>query len=197
MIDKNTMFVWDGICESDDGGDMGYSVTWHGTVICTDNAPKGKDVPETKRNAFANFVASDLNFRVTGTAHPTDGNPRDGNKFKNMLIMFTGGDGWSYGGKWNKDSVHDVHVESLNWRGSDDQRDALCFGSGKDSHGSFISVGWMRPGNRITLARRYVSDERTGWSAKKVKEMILPQIQDPEDEETVTMPPWQCALMDA
>lgn len=166
MIDKNTVFVWDGICESDEGGDSGYQVTWHGTVIVTEDAPLAKSVKEPVRNAFQEFVASDKSFKVTGTAHPTDGNPRDGNKFKPCLMMVTGGNGWEYNGKWHKDTMHDIHVESLNWRGSDDERMALVFASGKDPHGSFISVGWMRPGKRLVGDVRcndFVSSSRR-WS---------------------------------
>lgn len=51
-------------------------------------------------------------------------------------------------------------------------------------------------GNRITLARRYVADDRANWGAKKVKSEILEQIYDSE-EESVVMPPWNCKAMNA
>jgi hypothetical protein len=199
MVNKNAVLVWDGILETLGGGDGGYDVKWHGVVVANEDAADASSVPEPPRNAFKEFVDSDLQFNVSGTARPIEGNANDGNKFKPFVVSLTSGEGWDYGGNKNKDDVHDVHVTSLLWRGSPDQRDSIVVATGKSGgHGSFVSVGWMRPGNRVTLARRYVedSDSRAGWTPEELRKNILEQIYREEDD-TIIMPPWKCAALNA
>jgi hypothetical protein len=145
------------------------------------------------------FVDSDLQFQVSGTAKPVDGSAKDGDKFAPHVISLTSGAGWDYGGSKNTDEVHDVHVTSLLWRGSPDQRNSIVVATGKSAgHGSFVSVGWMRPGNRVTLARRYVEDgdPRASWTPEELRKNVLSQIYR-EDDDTIVMPPWKCAALNA
>lgn len=200
VMDKNTVFVWDGILEAraanDDGG---YDMYWHGVVVANDNSADAATVPEPPRNAFKEFVDSDLQFQVSGTAKPVDGNSKDGNKFKPFTASLTGGDGWDFGGAKNSDSEHEVLLNSLLWKGSPDQRESLVYGRGSSNeHGPFVSVGWMRPGNRVTLARRYVdaSDPRASWTSDQLRDAILAQIYN-EDDDTIVMPPWKCEALNA
>ena len=60
------------------------------------------------------------------------------------------------------------------------------------------AFGWILQGNRITLARRHVtpSDPRSNWSAQTVREQVLKNIYD-EEEDEIVMPPWQCSTLNA
>ena len=202
MMDKNSVFVWDGILEtrnvSKDGN--GYDVHWHGVVVANDDAADATKVPEPPRNAFKEFVDSDLQFNVEGTATPVDASMKDDNKFKEYVVSLTAGEGWDYDGAKVVDAEHDLHVTSLLWRGSPDQRNSIVVAKGKTDggHGHFVSVGWMRPGNRVTLARRYLGndDPRAKWSNEKLRNSILAQIYDEEDD-TIVMPPWKCHALNA
>ena len=198
-IDKNAVVVWDGIIvlgEKEEGkGD--FTVTWHGQLEVHENAADSKGVKEIKRNAFQAFCDSDKEFRVVGKATPVDGT-EDGNRFKAYKVSFNEGEGWDLDGKKHKDETNDV-LTSLQWQGSPDKRKSLVYGVGKDEYGAFVSAGWMRPGNRITIARRYLGDgdDRAGWSLENVQEETLKVIYDDDEEEVTVMPPWQCAVFDA
>ena len=211
--DKSTVLVWDGILETrnarDDDGEGGYDVHWRGVVVANVNAPDATKVPEPPRNAFKEFVDSDLQFHVQGVAKPVDGgNPKDDdNKFKEHVVSLTSGEGWDDyegggGGSSNTkvvDARHDLHVTSLLWRGSPDQRHSIVVATGRtDTRGPFVSVGWMRPGNRVTLARRYLreDDPRASWSPEVLRRCVLAQIYD-ETDDTIVMPPWKCHALGA
>jgi hypothetical protein len=188
------MIIFDGILEVVDvPGANNLEVTYYGTVTLAEHSDARK-VPAPVRNAFKAFCDSDKEFRLTGTATPLDG-ANDGNRFKNYRIHFNGGEGWEFGGKKHLDMNFEL-VTALQWKGSPDKREALCYGTGNDEYGSFIGTGWMRPGNRITIARRYVSDDRRMWSATKVEQEVLKKIWD-EDEEECEMPPWKCTVLSA
>ena len=189
VVNTSSMYVWDGILEANERAGNGFDVTFYGTVTVTDTADARK-VQAPVRNAFKAFCDSDKEFRVTGTAVPVDGS-NDGNRFKPSRLTFTGGEGWELDGKKHLDKSFEV-VTSIQWKGSPDQRDSLCFASGSDEYGTFIGTGWMRPGNRITLARRYVSDERAQWGTTKIQQEVIKKIWDDEEEEC-EMPPWKCA----
>lgn len=193
VVNTMSMYVWDGILEATERAGSGFDVTFYGTVTVNDVAD-AKKVEAPVRNAFKAFCDSDKEFRVTGTAMPADGN-HDGNRFKPYRLSFNGGEGWELGGKKHLDKSFEI-VTSLQWKGSPDQRDSLCFASGSDEYGVFIGTGWMRPGNRITVARRYVTDERAGWSSTKIQQEVIKKIWD-EDEEECEMPPWKCSTLSA
>lgn len=193
MVNYNTFIVWDGIMEATEKAGGGFDVVWYGTLFDKEAADSNKVVAPV-RNAFKAFCDSDKEFRVTGTAVPADG-ISDGNKFKPHRLNFTGGEGWELDGKKHCDKSFEV-VASLQWKGSPDPREALCYASGSDEYGSFIGTGWMRPGNRITLARRYVQDQRAAWGTTKVQQEVLKQIYDDEEEEA-EMPPWKCSVLSA
>jgi hypothetical protein len=195
MVNNESLIVWDGILEAADGDSPSgsYNVVWHGTLVVNEKSPDASKVEAPVRNAFKEFCDSDKEFRVTGTAQPVDG-VTDGNKFKVYRMNLTEGEGWDLDGKKHGDTEHEVHT-SLQWQGSSDKRKSLVFARGSDEYGSFISSGWMRPGNRITLARRYVdasSDSRAQWDAETVRKEVLKAIGDKED---CQIPPWKCSVL--
>ncbi len=193
-IERDTLFVWDGILEVRDDDNGWFDCVWYGTVIVNENSPDPTQVEAPVRNAFKALCDSDLQYRVSGKAKPMDG-VRDGNRFKSYELEFTEGDGWDYAGKKHKDTDHTV-LTALQWQGNPDKRRSLCFGCGSDANGSFISTGWMRPGNRITLARRYVNDERKDLHCESLRGKVLGQIYD-EDNDEIVFPPWMCDLFRA
>lgn len=193
-VNKDTLFVWDGLLEVGDATSGSFDCVWYGTVTVNENAPDPTRVEPPVRNAFKSLCDSDLQFRVTGKAKPVDG-VGDKNRFKTYTIEFTGGDGWDYAGSKHMDTSHNVHT-GLQWQGNPDKRLSLCFGCGSDANGDFISAGWMRPGNRITLARRYVEDARKEMACATLREEVLKQIYD-EGEDEIVLPPWMCDLFKA
>lgn len=194
-VSKDTLFVWDGILEVvGEDSDECFDCIWYGTVIASENSPDPTRVEAPVRNAFKSLCDSDLQFRVTGKAQAVDG-VKDSNRFKPYTIEFTGGDGWDYAGSKHMDTVHKV-LTGLQWQGNPDKRLSLCFGCGSDVNGSFIATGWMRPGNRITLARRYVEDSRKDLECGALRDEVLKQIYD-EDGDEIVLPPWMCDLFKA
>lgn len=191
VVNTESMYIWDGILEATEKRSNGFDVTFYGTLTIADEADARK-VKAPVRNAFKAFCDSDKEFRVTGTATPLDGK-NDGNRFKPYRLNFNGGEGWELDGKKHLDKSFEI-ITIIQWKGSPDQRDSLCFASGSDEYGSFIATGWMRPGNRITLARRYVSDERAQWSPNKIQQEVMKKIWD-DDEEECEMPPWKCSTL--
>jgi len=124
-------------------------------------------------------------------------------------------------GKTNyQDETHDVLVKTLRWSGNQrDQRDYLIVAKGKNEFGHFVSVGWMRPGCRWTLARRYLAsssdgdnnndnntdtdnnnndDPRISWSLLELYNAMVNdsiEIEEGSDERTLKLPPWQSSVM--
>jgi hypothetical protein len=198
-ICKNTFMVWDGIMtitSSLEDMNCVLECSWTGTVFMHEHAPDALKINDPPRNAFKLACSSDQLFTVTGTAKPVDG-VHDGNKFKKYQVGFVGGDGWDFDGSKHVDTEHHV-LTSLQWQGSPDATKSLVFAQGNDEYGKFLSVGWMRPGNRITLARRYLdpSDGRIGWDINKLRQEVIDLIWDDEEEECVC-PPWQCTALNA
>lgn len=193
-LSQDTLFVWDGILEVGGDSSGSFDCVWCGTVTVNENAPDATRVEAPVRNAFKALCDSDLQFRVAGQAKPADG-VGDSNRFKAYTIDFKGGDGWDYAGSKHMDTVHTI-LTALQWQGNPDKRLSLCFGCGSDAHGNFISTGWMRPGNRITLARRYVNDDRKELDCQSLRDKILMQIYD-EDADEIMLPPWMCDLFKA
>ena len=138
MVYNEKLFVFDGILEVDDS----RNVTWHGTLTA-ETAMDASRVAAPHRNAFKEFCDSDKQFRINGSAMPTDG-VKDDNKFKEHRVNFTSGEGWEMDGRKHLDSVSELLMERLYWQGSPDQRDSLVYAKGRDEYGPFIGVGWMR-----------------------------------------------------
>ncbi|KAL7571031.1 hypothetical protein ACA910_003750 [Epithemia clementina (nom. ined.)] len=198
-VTKETVVVWDGIMTSTPavGSGGNFNVTWEGTVFVNLSAPDPSQVPEPVRRGAVYSCESDKSFSVTGTARPADGEG-NGDLFKKYIIEFTGEWDLETGKPKVKDSKHNV-LASLQWRGSPDKSDSLCFAQGRDEFGPFISTGYMKPGNRVTLARRYMdaSDSRAKWTAEDVHKEIMKAIYDEEEEDVKVMPPWNCDVLKA
>lgn len=195
-VTKETVVVWDGIMVANPsmGSSGNFNVTWEGTAFVNLTAPDPASVQEPVRRGTEYSCPSALTFSVRGIARPADGNG-NGDLFKKYIIEFNGS--WDLDASTKvKDSKHHV-MSSLQWRGSPDKSDSLCFAQGQDEFGPFISTGYMKPGNRITLARRYVdpSDSRAKWTAADVHREIMKAIYDEEEEDVTVMPPWKCDVL--
>ena len=214
---RDTLFVWDGIltvdkpsAESDPS-----PLSWSGTWVGVDN-PDAIKIDAPKRGAFDAEVKSDMNFEVDGTASPIaaasesssggdENGPSSGNKitdgpFKATLAK---GSGWDLkdeaSGKVARhtDTVHDLYLKQLRWLGSPDKTTNLVYAVGHNEFGPFISAGWMRPGNRITLGRRYLdgdNDGRAKWDLDDLRNAVLEEIYTPSSGD-VRIPPWQCSVL--
>eukprot|EP00536_Pseudo-nitzschia_multiseries_P015502 jgi/Psemu1/263002/estExt_Genewise1Plus.C_8980007 len=104
----------------------------------------------------------------------------------------------------HQDEVHDVLIKTIRWSGNQkDESESLIVAKGHNSFGHFCSVGWMRPGCRWTVARRYLSedDPRAKWSIQEwydavVKESIVEVGEAAETtEKMLKLPPWQASVM--
>jgi hypothetical protein len=192
---RDTLFVWDGILVADTK-DEEKKCRWEGTWVGVESAD-ATTVEAPKRGAFDELVASDMHFHVTGSAEKMN----DENETSYYKLSLTEGPGWDLGEgdekKKNQDTVHDVYLPNLQWTGDlRDQRNNLIFACGKNDSGAFVSAGWMRPGNRLTLARRYVEDERSDWDLEQLRKAVLEEIYN-EDDNEARIPPWQCSVMNA
>lgn len=163
-------------------------------------------VPIPKRGAFDEFVASDNTFEVKGTA--TSVQDEDNEKNDSLLrhIAMTGGCGYDLGEgsdkKKHKDDRHDVYFLSptMKWNGNiRDQVENLVLAIGANEFGSFISIGLLRVGNRVTLARRYLIDEdpRVNWDIDDLKKAVLDQGTVAEEGLKLIIPPWHCNVLHA
>lgn len=226
---KETLFVWDGILKEKDGDDDdhdgGINLKWEGTWVGCDFADATK-VETPKRGAFDENVSSDNKFEVTGAVipgtkdedakeetkddekKPSAGSNIGGDAKSLYRVSMTGGLGWDMGEndekKKHKDTAHDVYFSILRWTGNlRDQVQNIVFAIGENEFGNFISVGWLRVGNRVSLARRYLneSDERSKWDIEDLRKAVFGEIAAIVEEEDgrveVRIPPWQCAAMNA
>ena len=240
----DTLYIWDGIVtiqtdklakkdgddddKKEDEGNGGVPISWDGTWVA-EKAADAVDAPAPKRNAFAEFIDSDVKFTVDGLATPyvapTSGAEDDAKKDDEaaeeasaakssipppFVVKLVSGPGWEMededaGDKTTKtrhqDEVHDVLVKSLRWSGNMyDQTENLVVARGKNKFGRFISAGWMRPGNRWTVARRYLPDDdpRADWTLHELLQRIADQtVTTNEDtgQKNVWIPCWQCPAM--
>uniref|UniRef100_A0A7S1YC92 Uncharacterized protein n=1 Tax=Grammatophora oceanica TaxID=210454 RepID=A0A7S1YC92_9STRA len=196
MTKPDTLCVWDGILEAGQAnGSKSVPLTWYGTWLSHENAPDASKVPEIRRDPLKEFVDSDMKFNVSGTAATANGSPAD-NAFQEFRATMAEGEGYDMKGVRHTDQEHEILFGRLRWQGSPDKRNQLLYGRGKNEFGTFISVGWMRPGNRATLARRYVTDGRADWKLDQVRENLLKDIYD-QNRDTMIMPPWQIPMMNA
>jgi hypothetical protein len=197
---RNTLFIWDGILkieEKTNGVSMNWKGKWIGCADCAD--AKLADLP---KRGFGEHIPSDMSFDVEGMAKPLTrryNHNNDGTYDGPHKVTLVRGEGYDIKNAGStikaKDIIHDVYLENLQWTGKD-QMDNLAFSLGKSQHGTFISVGWMRPGCRLTLGRRYLDDKdsRCNWNVEDLKRAVLDEIYNEEDDE-VSMPPWQCAAL--
>lgn len=226
---RETLFVWDGILsfieqEEDGGKPNGKAdasaaekdderLIWKGTWVGCDFAD-ATEAPTPKRGAFDEFVSSENIFEVEGTVieditNVTKGGKKSeqgiGGSPRNHVTM-TGGAGYDLGEgsdkKKHKDDRHDMYFFSptLRWMGNLlDQEENMVLAVGENEFGNFISVGWLRVGNRVTLARRYVDegDERAKWDINDLRRAVFDQITTVADNGHMkfAIPPWQCVAM--
>ena len=134
------------------------------------------------------------------------GNVNTGDLSSFYRVDMTGGLGYDLGDgnekKKHKDIVHDVYFSSLRWTGNlRDQVQNVVFAMGVNEFGRFVSVGWLRVGNRVTLARRYVDeeDQRAKWDIVDLRKAVFDQIAvgEVDGHVQIRIPPWQCAAMHA
>mmetsp|Transcript_20053 Transcript_20053/g.43482 ORF Transcript_20053/g.43482 Transcript_20053/m.43482 type:complete len:255 (+) Transcript_20053:141-905(+) len=190
---------------------------WQGTWVGCDFADASK-VPTPVRGAFDKFVSSENAFEVEGTA--TKGTADDTKEEKDCAknvggeisslyrISMTGGSGYDLGEgsdkKTHKDDTHDMYLFSptLRWTGNlRDQVQNMVLAVGENEFGAFISVGWLRIGNRVTVGRRYLDegDERAKWDIEDLRKAVFDKIATVEEDGHVELviPPWQCVAMNA
>ena len=187
---RDTLFIWDGILTIDD-----KEAHWKGKWVGVENCPDAKEADMPKRG-FGEHIPSDMEFEVSGTTVALES--EDGKE--PYKVSFVKGEGWDLleeGSKEkHKDTEHEVYLPNLKWTGNLDQRNNLVYAMGNNESGAFIAVGWMRPGNRLTLGRRYLGekDARIKWGVDELREAVLEEIYLEEDDK-VTIPPWQCAAL--
>mmetsp|Transcript_9807 Transcript_9807/g.17189 ORF Transcript_9807/g.17189 Transcript_9807/m.17189 type:complete len:253 (-) Transcript_9807:123-881(-) len=190
---------------------------WQGTWVGCESADATK-VPTPKRGAFNEFVTSENTFEVEGIATKrttVDGEKKETNAKKVggdisslYRVAMTGGSGYELDEgsdkKKHKDDRHDIYFFSptLRWMGNlRDQVENMVLAIGENEYGKFISTGWLRVGNRVTLARRYLDDddERAKWDIEDLREAVFGQIATMADDGHVNIiiPPWQCGAMHA
>lgn len=200
-LTNNSIVIWDGIVTASPsiGATNGqFDVVWEGTLLFHENAPDAAAVEDPFRRGSAASVESAATFKITGKAMPADG-VADGDRFKKYSMKFTRGPGWALDGAQKKDKEFNV-IASLQWRGSSDGSEQLCYASGEDDFGQFIGLGYMKPGNRITLCRRSgldASDSRAKWSPEDIQRETLMAIYDKEEEDITVRPPWKCDILKA
>jgi hypothetical protein len=211
---RDTLYVWDGILNIEEKDNV-VSMKWNGKWIDCENCADAKmaDIP---KRGFGEYIPSDMTFDVEGTAKPLksgkedsvadeDTENEDHNTTKNSIkphkVALVGGEGWDMEVDGSvtkyKDIQHDLYLPSLKWTGNVfEQTNNLAYAVGHNEFAPFISVGWMRPGCRLTLGRRYLDekDARSKWSIDELKKAVLDEIFH-EAESKVTIPPWQCAAL--
>lgn len=177
------------------------SLKWEGTWVPCENCPDAKKAEAPRRIGTARDVESANHFAVSGSAKPSDLKPEDDSTAVPHEGSLCLGEGWDMGEgdekKKHKDANHQVLLSNIRWMGNvRDQRDNLVFAKGKNDFGNFISTGWMRPGCRLTLARRYLDDKdaRCKWGLEELGQHVVGGIYD-EKSGKVNIPPWQCDAM--
>lgn len=202
---RETLFVWDGIMlvrEPDDPKKDGRGFHWKGTCVACKECPDSKKADIPKRG-FGENVPSDMKFDVEGTIKELKEDGKD-NKLEciEYIASITSG-GYDIKedeeGKENKDQTHEILLPNLKWTGNlKDQRVNIVYANGTNEFGDFISIGWMRPGNRLTLGRRYINhdDLRSKWSLDDLRKAALAEITTEKNNIVkVITPPWQCDTM--
>ncbi|KAL7502868.1 hypothetical protein ACHAXN_000750 [Cyclotella atomus] len=208
---RETLFVWDGILsfmeEDDKEAAAGDKIVWEGTWVGVASAD-ATNVETPKRGAFEKDVTSDNKFEVIGRAvKGEEGEAEDdadavGGKASALYkAKMVDGSGYDLEGKKHKDIAHNVYFSTLRWKGNlRDQVENVVFALGENEFGNFISVGWLRVGNRVTMARRYIDeeDERGNWNINDLRKAVFNLIASTEEEDvSIVIPPWKCDAMNA
>ncbi len=183
--------------------DSSTPVLWEGCWAPVENVPDASDAEAPKRHAFKRDIDADCNFQVKGTASPLKSSDNENDTF--FVVKFADGDGWEMqdGEKknWYKDKTHDVLIKSLKWSGNKkDETESLVVAKGENDFGPFVSAGWMRPGCRWTVARRYLeeTDPRASWPLAKLYSSIMYgtiSIKEGSGEKKLRALPWQTSAM--
>jgi hypothetical protein len=155
-------------------------------------------------------VSSDNKFEVIGRAvkggeeevEPEDGDDAVGGKTSALYkANMIDGSGYDLEEKKHKDTAHNMYLSTLRWKGNlRDQVENIVFALGENEFGNYICVGWLRVGNRVTMARRYIDeeDERCQWDINDLRKAVFEQIASTtEDGVSIVIPPWQCDAMNA
>lgn len=214
---KDTLYIWDGIvtvgipAEDNEAKDSPVPIVWEGSWVPVEGVPDAAKAEAPKRHAFKKDIDADCEFEVRGTAarlKQTDGEKgADETSIRSFFVAkLTEGSGWEmHDGdkkKRHKDKTHDVWIKSLKWSGNQkDQRESLVVAKGENDFGPFVSVGWIRPGCRWTVARRYLTetDLRTSWSFPKFYQTVAEDtisFDGPgESIKRLRVPPWQIDAM--
>jgi len=218
---KDTLYIWDGIVtlgkpELGETQDGPVPLQWEGSWVPVTGVPDAADAEAPKRHAFKKDIDAECNFMVTGTAARLEKTETSGEKevekeegadADDLLYVakFTGGEGWEMqeGTKKSRyhDTTHDVWIKSLKWSGNQrDQRESLVVAKGQNEFGPFVSVGWIRPGCRWTVARRYLSEEdaRAVWTFRKFYQTIVDEsisVAKGSEDKILRVPPWQTSVM--
>ena len=230
---RETLYIWDGIVTArmpslaaEDSAKNSESAPiplhWEGSWLPITGAPDAATVEAPKRNAFKRDMDAECKFAVGGNATPLTrkGDEKDDNdnddKEHFFLAKLVDGTGWEMrdgdgeAKATHKDSVHDVLLKTIRWSGNQkDETESLVVAKGENAFGPFCSVGWMRPGCRWTVARRYLPEEdpRAKWSLEEFYDVVVKEaIGDVEvagtskggEEKAIkrlNLPPWQAAVM--
>jgi hypothetical protein len=215
---RDTLYVWDGIVslhmdrKSTEGTDKDNSIPihWEGTWVPMEASDATK-APAPKRNAFAEYVDSDYRFDIDGSAKPLtseEGKESASSSPGGMFVAsVTDGAGWDMEDEETKskqkyqDTTHEVLVKSLKWSGNMfDQTENLIVAKGENKFGPFVSAGWMRPGNRWTLARRYLpeGDPRSKMTLLELQVAVMKEtvtLMEDTGQQQLKIPPWHCSVL--
>lgn len=199
---RETIYVWDGIMLVGEPGDQAKgerAFQWKGTCVACKECPDSKKADIPKRG-FGENVPSDMKFDVEGMTKFSKGKDGKDNELE-YIASVTEGIGFDLEEgdekkEKSKDETHEILLPNLKWTGNlKDQRVNIVYAIGANDFGSFISIGWMRPGNRLTLGRRYLhgNDLRSKWSLDELRKAALTEIVTEKDNRIkVVIPPWQC-----
>lgn len=209
---RDTLYIWDGIVTvgvpaDGEKEDSPAPVLWEGSWVPVKDVPDAANAEAPKRHAFKKDIDADFSFQVTGTAArpETSGDEtEEGSKDRFFVAKLTKGEGWEMedGDKKKRyhDTTHDVWIKNLKWSGNKkDETQSLVVAKGENDFGPFVSAGWMRPGCRWTVARRYLSekDPRAGMSFQKFYQSIVDGTVsvNEEGEKKLKVLPWQTDAM--
>lgn len=200
---RDTLYVWDGILEVTNPSSEGKEslLKWEGFWVGLEDCADAKKAEAPKRIGSASDVDSANHFLVKGKATPFIDEREENSTANPHKGSLVDGDGWDMGEGSDKkkylDESHYVLLSNLRWMGNmRDQRDNFVFAKGSNDFGNFVSAGWMRPGSRVTLARRYLGekDARAKWSLQDLQKAVIEGIYDKKSGK-VHIPPWQCDAM--
>lgn len=221
---KDSLYIWDGIVavgipEENQTQDSPVPLQWEGQWVPVTGVPDAANAEAPKRHAFKKDIDSDCKFLVRGSASRFDSNGEGDSKSEKekgaasnddegfYVVRLTEGDGWEMeeGDEKSRyhDKIHDVWVKTLKWSGNQkDQTKSLVVAKGTNDFGPFVSVGWIRPGCRWTVARRYLSekDPRVKMTFREFYKIVVAEsisVTEESGEKYMMVPPWKIDAMHA